>query len=195
MMAAVQFASACDCGEQLPEFTKEETEKYGLIFIGTIDSLQDKEQNGTAWFRGLELYRGLATPRIAIRYDNYTSCRMSFREGQTWMIYAVKDSVTSQWTVSYCSRSRRLPEQGETDEYTIYSNLTYEEEKKFLASIYPRRDFIPQETINEIDKEDKTVIDSNRELIHATGRQKIFLILGSVAGLVLIYLVVKKWLK
>jgi len=190
-----KFSFACDCGEQLPEFSKEETEKYGLIFIGTVDSIQPGERNGLAWFHGKELYKGLATPVIAIQFDNYTSCRVPFEAGETWMIYAVKDSVNSRWTVTYCSRSRKYPSQGEVDEYTVYSNLTFEEERKFLTAIYPPKDFIPQNTIDDISENNKTVIDSNRNLMHADNRQKLLLIAASVIGMVLIYLVVKKWLK
>lgn len=185
-------AMACDCGTQLPQISKEETERYGLIFVGRIDSLREGEKIGTAWFKGLELYKGLGTPEVEIRYDAYTSCRMPFAPGQTWIIYASKNPQNGRWHVEHCSRSRKLPEDGETDEYTIYSNITYEEERKFLASNYSLKDFIKEETVAEIEKGNKKVIDSNREIIYANYTQKILLVLGSIVGMGLIYLLVKK---
>lgn len=192
---AVQSTYACDCGEQMPVFSKAETEKYGLIFIGKIDSITHKKNNGSAWFKGLKLYKGIATPVVEIRFDNYSSCQMPFQSGDLWMIYAVKDSVTYKWITSYCSRSRKYPAQDELDEYTVYSNITFEKEEQLLAEIYPLKDFVESDIISEIDEKNKTVIDANRNLMHADNMQKIILLAISLAGVILIYIVVKKLLR
>lgn len=183
---------ACDCGEQLPVFSKEETEKYDLIFIGKIDSINHGKKTGVAWFKGIKLYKGLAPPVIKIYFDDYTSCKMPFQSNDTWMIYANKDSINGYWKVDYCSRTRKYPNQNEMDEYTIYSNITFDKEEQLLAEIYPLKDFIHPDKLSDIQENKKTVIDANRDLMHANNKHKIILLIISLVGVILIYIILKK---
>jgi hypothetical protein len=85
------------------------------------------------------------------------------------------------------------PLSSENDEYTIYTQMTWEEEILFLEKNFPKKDFSTREVVKEADN--KKVIDATRPLEHATNREKIILVLVSFVGMLIIYFIVKKVLK
>src|SRR5688572_22690124 len=186
---------ACNCETTLPKISKEETDKYNLIFTGYIKRLVHQSNGDFAEFTVDIPYKGLVPRDIKISYDALTSCKMPFYEGDQWLIYAKKDSVTKRWRVDFCERNRKFPEGDETDEYTVYSGMTLQEELNFLAMNYSTGQVVGQDTITMIEEEKKIVIDARREMDHGTPRQRIILLICSLAGMIIIYFIIRKLLK
>lgn len=186
--------NACNCPNFLPKLTKEETDKYEIIFKGKITDIQDENNKFSAKFKILEPLKGLIPDGIVISYDGLTSCAMPFDVNDTWLIYANKDSIThSYWTVNFCDRSRKFLNESDTiDMYTVYSGITMKEEYEFIRSNYPTGQVLSADSINMIEQKDLTVIDARRDLNHASPTMKFVLIGVSIVVLVAIYLLLKK---
>lgn len=185
---------ACDCGQLLPPLNKAATDSFQVITVARLVQLEPGKTTGVATFEGMTLYKGIISSPFQVIYDCITTCKMPFEVGDIWLLYLKKNNQGS-YTVHYCERSRKKALAGEEDEYTIYSQMTWDEEILFLEKNFPKKDFVNVNMVHEIDHSGKTVIDASRPLDHATDHQKIFLILVSVFGMALIYFVVKKWLK
>jgi hypothetical protein len=183
---------ACDCEKLLPVLTKQEAEKSDIIVIATIQSIQQDSLKCSAKFKGITLYKGLLTQEFDVTFDCRTSCAMPFIVGQQWLFY-LKNNNEQQYTINYCDRNRLKPLSSENDEYTIYTQMTWDEEILFLEKNFPKKDFSTSEIIKNAGN--KKVIDATRPLEHATNREKIILVLVSFAGMLIIYFIVKKVLK
>jgi len=186
---------ACNCETNLPKISKEETDKYSLIFTGYIRRLIHQENGDFAEFTVDIPYKGLVPRDIKVSYDNVTSCKMPFYEGDQWLIYARRDSITKIWSVNYCERNRKFPEGDEIDNYTVYSGITLKEELNFLARNYSTGQVVGQDTITMIEDEKKIVIDARRDMDHGTPRQRIILLICSLAGMIIIYFIIRRFLK
>jgi hypothetical protein len=183
---------ACDCGKLLPLLTKQEAEKSDIIVIATIQSIQQDSLKCSAVCKGNTLYKGLFTQEFEVTFDCRTSCAMPFIVGQQWLFYLKKNNE-QRYIINYCDRNRLKPLSSENDEYTIYTQMTWEEEILFLEKNFPKKDFSTREVVKEADN--KKVIDATRPLEHATNREKIILVLVSFVGMLIIYFIVKKVLK
>lgn len=185
---------ACDCGQLLPPNNLSATDSFQVITVARIVKLEPCKNKGLATFEGITLYKGMISSPFKVSYDCITSCKMPFELNDIWLLYIKKNS-NGEWNVHYCERNRKKKSIGEEDEYTIYNQMTWEEEILFLEKHFPKKDFVDTLLIEQVENSGKTIIDATRPLLHATDRQKIFLIGFSVLGMGLIYFFVKKWLK
>jgi hypothetical protein len=199
LISDMGFSMACNCETTLPEISREETEQYSLIFTGYVKNLYVlRDKPATEYYAEFVVnkpFKGLVPRDIKIFYDGSTSCQMHFLPGDEWLLYVKKDSVDKKWTVNYCERSRRYAEPGEEDQYTIYSGMTLEEELKFLETNYASGQVVGEDTLTMIEEEDKIVIDSRRDVNYGTPRQKIILLACSLLGMIIIYFIIRKFVK
>lgn len=184
--------TACECPTNLPPLSAEEIKSYGLIFTGKIDSVRPEGSHCKAWFTGQTLYKGVELKQIVVRYDCQTTCKMEFVPGDQWLIYATKSD--HQWIVDYCGRSRIHPGSGNDENFTVYANLTYDEEIGYLEKYVPKKDFLSLEDNQKITENTK-VLEQTREMNHPQGWNILVLLGISLAGTVVIYLLVKKFWK
>ncbi len=186
---------SCNCETTLAKISKEETDQYAVIFTGYIKKLIHQDQDNYAEFVVNTPFKGLVPRDIKISYDALSSCKMPFFPGDEWLIYAKKDSVNKKWMVNYCERSRKFPEGDETDDYTVYSGITLQEELKFLSQNYSTGQTVGEDTLTMIQEDNKIVIDSRRDDNYGSPRQKIILLICSLAGMIIIYLIIKRFVK
>ncbi len=189
----------CNCETSLPKISREETETYTLIFTGYVKKLYVVEkESGKEFFAEFVVsqpFKGLVPRDIKIAYDGITSCQMRFLPGDEWLLYVKKDSVNKKWWVNYCERSRRYAEPGEEDEYTVYSGMTLDEELRFLGKNYASGQIVGEDTLTMIEEENKIVIDSRRDVHYGTPREKIILLICSLAAMIIIYWIIKRFVK
>lgn len=188
-------AYPCNCETNLPKISREETDPYTVIFSGFIKKLMQEGKDTYAEFVVETPYKGLVPRDIKIAYDDITSCKMPFFEGDQWLIYAKKDTINKKWVVNFCERNRKFPEGDETDEYTVYSGLTLQEEIRFLELNYSSGQVVGEDTLRMIHDERKIVIDARREDNYGTPREKLILLICSLVGMIVIYLIIKKLVK
>lgn len=188
------YVMACDCGQLLPPLNKAATDSFQVITVARLVQLEPGKITGVATFEGVTLYKGIIPSHFQVIYDCITTCKMPFEVGDIWLLYLKKNNQ-GNYTVHYCERSRRKPLSGEEDEYTIYSQMTWDEEILFLEKNFPKKDFVNANMVNEIDSTGKTLIDASRPLEHASDRQKVFLIVISLISVGVIYYITKKILR
>ena len=189
------LAYPCNCETNLPKISRDETEKYTVIFTGFIKKLHFKEKDNYAEFVVETPYKGLVPRDIKVWYDGVSSCKMPFLPNDKWLIYAKMDSVKKKWTVNYCERSRKYPEPDETDDYTIYSGITLDEELKFLELNYTSGQIVGEDTLTKIQEDNMIVIDSRREQHYGTPQEKIILLICSLAAMIIIYFILRRFVK
>lgn len=126
------FASACQC--PTTKLGMEECNKYDLIFRGRIDSVSNCiDKRGHAFFKILELYKGLAAERFEIIVDCEGECAQVLNVGEEWIIYANYKQATNA-KLEWCSRSRKFFRNEKEDYYALTSSAPYEDELKFLQN-------------------------------------------------------------
>ena len=191
----LNYVLACNCETNLPKISREQTDQYDLIFSGYIKRIIHQPNEDYAEFVVGVPYKGLIPRDIKIGYDNATSCKMPFFPGDEWLIYAKKDSINKKWLVNYCERSRKFPGGDEMDDYTIYSGVTLNEELAFLEMSYNNGQIVGEDTLTMIQEDKKIVIDARRDDNYGTPREKIILLACSLAGMIIIYLIIKRFVR
>lgn len=183
-------AYACKCAPLQP-LTKEQAGSYDVIFWGTVDSVGACEgDKSAAYFAIEELYKGEASHhRIYVNFDCVTDCRMQFRQGEQWLIYA-EYAKYGDLRVNFCGRSRKSATDVNEDYAIATHGLTFKEEMDFI-----RKNF----GVHELNGPERELVQNegipSRELIHPDGKQTILLLALSFAGMVLVWLIVKKFWK
>lgn len=179
--------SACTCPP--PELvSKKQTDAYSAIFRGKVDSVSTcKDELSKAWITVHQLFKGDVTQHITVTFDCATDCRVQMKAGEDWLIYA-RSIKYGDLRVEFCSRSRKYVSDMNED-YSIATNaMTWQDEIAFLKSTYGE----------QATGEDKEVIDprlTNHELIKPQGMQIIWLLLGSLGVMGVIWLLIKKFWK
>ena len=97
---------SCDC-PNFPKLTSEYTNKYNLIFRGTVQKVSKCNEINHATFQIQELYKGESKKEIEIYFDCSSDCKINFNVGETWIIYANYIQLNKP-KVELCSRSRKL---------------------------------------------------------------------------------------
>ena len=180
------IASACIC-DPLDKATKEKADQYDVIFTGKIDSVGAcVGSRSIVYFTIDQLFRGESPKNIRVNIDCVTSCRMRMTAGEVWIVYSNYEQFGDLRATS-CGRSRKYSPALSDDEGLARTGTTYGEELKFLQDVYGAQPLQASER--------ETVDELKRELIKPKGMQVIWLLLASLAGMLVIWYVVKKVLK
>ncbi|HEY8366598.1 MAG TPA: hypothetical protein VIL57_05575 [Bacteroidia bacterium] len=189
----------CDCPEHPGRISKSKIEKFDLIFKGNVLEIGKCQNNiQKVLFRGTELFKGDLIPReLTLELSCHTACSFEFNKNEEWLIYAHNDSTKEFiWTANVCERSRKYPFNIKEDSYTLYNEQTYEEEIKYLRSnVHPKPLFIENKDLELVQQEELTVIDANRDITIKDVRTKAILLGVSLAFVLAIFFVTKRWFK
>lgn len=188
--------AACDCGGVLPDWSAQDVLIYDVVFLGKVDSIDPEAINCRAWFKGMRLYKGICTENIEIAFDCNSACAIPFMPGEIWLVYAdrIKDGEMLL-TADFCSRTRPWVETDEPDEYAVYSRLHFQEELQRLNNTFPPQRWASEDEVLSVISGKKIMLDGRRDLQHATRSQMVWLIAASGATMILLWFVLKKWLK
>jgi|GEM_PF-607031 len=189
----------CDCPEHPGEVNKSIVESYDLIFRGKVqDAGICRNKTAAAVFKGLELFRGQQVPeQLSLLYNCGSACTYAFEKNDEWLVYARKDSIApGNYRIVYCERSRRFSADKKDDSYTMYNDMSWDEELKYLRKkVHPKPLFIANSDVEKIQNENLKVIDANRDITIRDSRKKMILIAVSFAVMVLFILAFKKWFR
>lgn len=173
---------SCSCPE-LGVLSKKESEKYDVIFEGSVDSIRPCIGNSVAVISVTSLFKGqLADVLQKIYFDCSSSCMMNFQVGDKWLIYG-KYKKYGQLFVELCGHSR--PFIAKNDFNDALHRSTYEMQRQTLTSIYGFR--VLSENSNKQD-------DIKRDLIKPKGYASMLMILVSAIAMLLIYYLLKRFL-
>jgi hypothetical protein len=177
------YLHACQC--PTTKLGMDEANKYDLIFRGKIDSVSScTDKKGHAFFRILELYKGIATERFEILTDCDVECAQVLNAGEEWIIYAnYKQAINAK--LDWCSRSRRFIKNQKEDFYTVNNGADYDDELKFL-----RENLGLHKPLKPI--ENQRVGEPNKL---PTQKEFIVYLLLSIVGMVLFYYLFNKFFK
>ncbi len=194
LIAGFHQAFACNCEGVLPSIGFEQTEQYDLIVVGKIDAVKTfSSAENVAEVTGRTLYKGAIAEHFEVYFASKTSCLIPFLEQEYWLIYAKKDSLNPQkYIVNYCERTRKWVQSNTNDDYIISSGITYMEEIAFLERTYPKKDFFTEEQLHKINDKNQRELTADRRLEQASPKQKIIILIVSVAAFALIYFLVRK---
>jgi hypothetical protein len=185
LLVSYAAARACTC-PPLQKLSKEIADSYDVIFLGTVDSVGSCEGNrGSAYFVISQLFKGETTSRIFVNFDCVTDCRMQFKAGETWLIYA-EYARYGDLRVNYCGRSRKHASDVNEDFSIATHGITFGEELDYIKLNFG---------VRQVNEKDRDVIKEDipsRELIHPGGKQTLLLLAISLIGMLVIWYVVKK---
>lgn len=182
-------ADACNC-PPFQKLSKAVAESYDIIFIGTVDSVGACEgEKNAAYFVIGQLFKGEATGRIYVNFDCVTECRMQFKQGERWLMYAEYRKY-GDLRADFCGRSRKQPVDVNEDFSIATHGITYEEELDYIRTNFG---------VQQVKEKDREVINEGnipqRELIHPDGKQTILLLVISLVGMLVLWFVLKKFWK
>ncbi len=171
---------ACTC-EELVVLSKAEVGKYAMVFVGTVTSVEQFDKEGAAHFKIESLFKGKSFAETAVYFDNKTDCQMSFAAGETWIIYANYRGY-GQPEVKFCSRSRK--QQNKSQDVDV-SGMSFSDEKNWLFVNIGVQPF----------NEKKVSPQDQRKLVLPKGMERLWLYLGGIAGILVIGVLVKRFLR
>lgn len=121
---------ACQCPPT--QLSKEECNKYGIIFKGKIVTLKNcGEKLGEAIFSVEELYKGNTGSEFKVMFDCAGECAQKLNVGDEWIIYSNYRQIDNAM-LDWCSRSRKYFKIEKLDFYTVNYGNDYDDELKFL---------------------------------------------------------------
>lgn len=176
---------ACNCDDSKLAFTQTYIGAHQLIFRGKTVSVEKGEDYGMAKFSVTQLFKGNCPKEITIYFDKRSECSLKFNAGEDWIIYANFKQVQKPF-VEYCSRSRKnvINTNKNVDLQYIKSDLTVDAESEKLQEQLGLQKFAVQ-----------SQEDNRHSNIIPDFSQRIILIICSIVGFVLIYLLVNRLLK
>lgn len=155
------FALACQC--PLTTLSKEECNKYDIIFRGKVKSNSTcVDKNGEAAFEILELYKGRVNVTFKVLYECEVECAQVFNAGEEWIIYTnykQADKAKMDW----CSRSRKYFKHEKEDFYTATYGNNYDDELTFLRKNLGTYKVMKEREENQAGK--RNIIPSQTQLI------------------------------
>lgn len=190
-------AAACDCPVHPGKLTKTKTDSFPVIMRARVVlPFPCSGQESQTRFEGIELFKGKGIPRVLeITHDCKSACRMPFEKEQEWLLFIRTDSAQKEYRVTYCERNRPKPSDPKRDDYTLYNEMSYEEEVRWLRKNMLPAFFLEPEQAKTVITRDLTIIDQNRDMRYATDTQKIFIVAGSFLFMILLIWVVRRILK
>jgi len=179
----------CDC-PPLEALSKKAADKYDVIFYGKVDSIIpcSTQGIGTAYFTISNLYKGSVERHVSVDYDCTSACMMSFAKNEEWIIYGIFQRF-DLITVDLCSHSRKRITNGTADFYEAASQRTFEDENKFLEAELHIQSYASHNELNDQQKEFRPHNDQPTDL------GKLWLLLISLATMVIIFFVSRKFFK
>jgi hypothetical protein len=173
-------AQNCNC-LPLGPFSDKDTSAYAVIFQADVNSVEVIDGVGKASITVSELYKGQVDRNIQLQFATSDTCPMSILAGERWLIYGEYFQVQSI-LVEACGRSRKFYRDLKSDFNTLNTGQTFDEEVISIKSI------LSVKNINEPQI-------SGRELIKPKGYTLLFLIIFSLLGFLLMWFIMKKFLK
>ena len=177
--------SACNCDESKIAFSQNYIASHQLIFRGKTISLEKGQDYAMAHFSVTQIFKGSCPKEITVYYDNKNECSLKIGAGEDWLIYANFKQLQKPF-VELCSRSRKnvVNTNKNVERQYIKSDLSIDAECEKLQEQLGLHNFSGQ------------LADDNRHRnVIPDFTQRIILILLSVAGFVIIYLVLNKFFK
>lgn len=146
-------AFACDC-PPLSNLDQSVIAQYSVVFKGKVDSVGNCSTKGFAkiYFTIEELYKGNCQQHVAVEFDCSSSCMMSFQKEEEWLMYTIYEKF-DELSVHLCSHSRKKAKAGEVDLYQISSKRSFDEEQSWLLSNLGKQHFIPENKLQEDQRE------------------------------------------
>jgi hypothetical protein len=176
-----KLSLACQC--PVTSLSKQETDKYDLIFRGKISALKMDGSKGEALFMISELYKGNSTEHFKILFDDADACKLELREGDEWIIYTNYTQI-DRAKLDFCSRSRKYIKNIKEDFFEVNTGVTYDEEFLYLREKLGLHKFL-KENPNRVE---------NRNIIPSRTQFAIVLIC-SLIGIIFFYWIIRKILK
>jgi len=177
-----KLSFACQC--PITALNDAETNKYDLIFKGKIVSLSLKETgNSEAMFEISELYKGNSRKQFKILFNNEDPCKLDLMTGEEWIIYTNYKQIDNA-QLDFCSRSRKFFKNLKEDFFYVTTGVTYDEEVRYLQT---------KLGLHKLVKDDMNKVENRNQL--PTKNQFIWILLGSLVGIIVFYWLIKKLLK
>lgn len=175
-------AFACTC--PLSRLSIEECNKYDIIFKGKIVSVKTCDAKpGEATFEIQEVYKGNMEKQFMVLFNCNEECAYAFKVGEEWIIYSNYKQINNAM-MDWCSRSRRYFKNDKEDFYTVTYGNDYADEEQFLREkLGLHRVLIKKESI-----------DVNRNQLPNT-KQSIYILLASLSGILIFYVLFRKFVK
>lgn len=172
---------ACQC--PITELSDKELNKYDLIFKGKIQSITLNREQSEALFLVEELYKGNAASSFKVFFNDLDDCKLELRAGDEWIIYTSYRQVDNA-KLDFCSRSRKFFKVAKEDFFAVTTGISYEEELRFLQT---------KLGLHKLLKDNPNKVE-NRNIIPSSN-QFIIIIVCSIAGVLMIYVIVNKLFK
>lgn len=176
--------SACTCDESKLAFSKSYIEANQLIFRGKTLSVEKGEDYAMAKFSVTQLFKGNCPKEVTVYFDKKSECNLKFNAGEDWLVYANFKQLQKPYA-EYCSRTRKnvINTNKNVDLQYAKTDLTIDAECEQL-----------QQQLG-LQKLSAQAAEDNRHSNIIPGfSQRIILILCSIAGFVLIYFLLNKFL-
>jgi hypothetical protein len=176
---------ACTCDEAKLTFSQSYINAHQLIFRGKTISVEKGEDYGMAKMSVTQLFKGSCPKEVIVYFDKKSECSLKINAGEDWLIYANFKQVQKPYA-EYCSRSRKnvINTNKNVDLQYIKSDLTIDAECEQL-----------QQQLGLQNLSAQAEEDNRHSNIIPGFSQRIILILCSIAGFVVIYLLVNRFLK
>jgi hypothetical protein len=173
---------ACDC--PLSSLSHSETEKYEVIFRGTVKAAKVcGDVPGSAQFEVNELYKGRVPATFEMIFTCEGPCATGFHVGEEWIIYTNFLQLRNG-RMDWCSRSRKYFKNEKEDHYAVNYGSGYFEEASFL-----RKELGLLRPL----KDDSQA--SGQRNIRPDFTQSVIILLCSLAGVLLFYWLFRKFFK
>lgn len=177
--------SACTCDENKLAFTQSYIASHQLIFRGKSMAVAQGTDYASAVFSVTQLFKGSCPKEVTLYFDKKSECSLKIAAGEDWLIYANFKQLQKPFA-EYCSRCRKnvINTNKNVEVQYIKSDLTVDVECEKLQQQLGQQQFAKQ---SESDNRHSNIIPGFW--------QRIILILLSVAGFAVIYLLLTRWLK
>ena len=177
--------SNCDCDRTKSDFSDRYIQSKQLILRGKTLAVTKGVDYDRVTVSISHLFKGVATRQQDIYFESKSDCSLSFQAGEDWLIYA--DYKQGKALVQYCSRSRKnvINTNKNVDLMYIKSELSVDEECDKLNALCGLQPF--SNPVSE-------GADAHSNII-PNGMQRIVLMLFSLLGFVVIYLMLNKSFK
>lgn len=170
----------CNC-IPLGPFAANDTNKAAVIFQCDINTVEVIDGVGKVNATIHELYQGQVDRQVQLQFTSSDTCSIAIAPGERWLIYGEYYQVKTI-LLTACSRSRKFFRDQKADFYAINTGQSFDEEVEALKTILSIKPLIESQL-------------SGRELIKPKGYTLILLVTFSFVGFLLIWFILKKFLK